>query len=910
MFAGVFSFSMAVLISALVGSQTAERIRNRQSLALQDVAVQMARTLDQALYERFNDIHILATLDAMKDPRASLHSKRALLEKLQASFPEYAWIGITDIQGKVLASTKGMLEGADVSKRPWFSQGLKSPWLGDVHDAVLLAKLLPNIDNEPKRFYDVTAPLIDEKGVTVGVIGAHVSWSWAKTVRDQILANAKNLGPTELFIVGRGGEVLLAREGSAEEAKAIFTTFNALLSKAAGSIDFVSPGSGGKEYLVGAAKTGTDTSRPSLEWNIFMRQPLEIALAPAVLQEQRILMLGGCLGLFFAIVAGFLGNRFIRPFGDLAQAARRFKEGKDPDWPVFDTVGYNSIEEAADLSFALKDLLQSVEAQRGQLLRFNESLQTQVEERTQALLLANQKLKSSELQVRSIMQTAIDAIIATDETGAIISWNQGAAAIFGYSEEEMIGKSVNLIVPERFRAMHDAGMKRVVQTGESRLVGQRLELPGLKRDGTEFDTELSLASWTSGDRRFFTAVLRDITERKRTEKALIAAREQAESAAAAKSQFLAQMSHEIRTPLNGVIGMTHMLMDTQLNETQKEYARIVLDSSEGLLGIINDVLDFSKVDAGKMELESVRFEPVRLIHDTEKAFLITASKKGITLKTDWQTENQEALLGDPGRIRQVLTNLLGNAIKFTTVGGVTLRASIKKAADSKIARLRIEVSDTGIGMSAESLARMFQAFSQADSSMSRKYGGTGLGLSISKKLVELMKGEIGVDSQEGKGSTFWFELPLPLAPTLQSQGAEEQLITVGSRAARILVAEDNTVNLRIALSMLQKAGYKPQGVGNGKEVLAALATAQYDLILMDCQMPELDGYSATRQIRATDSAYKQIPIIAMTANAVQGSEEECLAAGMNAYVSKPVKLHELVRMIELHLPASGKTGAA
>jgi PAS domain S-box-containing protein len=870
----------------------------------------MARTLDQALNERFNDIHILATLDSIKDPRASLNSKRALLEKLQEGFPEYAWIGVTDLKGKVLVSTKGMLEGADVSKRPWFSQGLKAPWLGDVHDAVLLAKLLPNIDNEPKRFYDVTAPLVDEKGVTVGVIGAHVSWSWAKTVRDQILANAKNLGPTELFIVGRGGEVLLAREGSAEEAKAIFTTFNSLSPKTSGSIDFVSPGSAGKEYLVGAAKTGTDANRPSLEWNIFMRQPLEIALAPAVLQEQRILMLGGCLGLFFAIVAGSLGNRFIRPFGDLAQAARRFKEGKDPDWPVFDTVGYNSIEEAADLSFALKDLLQSVEAQRGQLLRFNESLQSQVEERTQALLLANQKLKSSELQVRSIMQTAIDAIIATDETGAIISWNQGAAAIFGYSEEEVIGKSVNLIVPERFRAMHDAGMKRVVQSGESRLVGQRLELPGLKRDGTEFPTELSLASWTSGDRRYFTAVLRDITERKRTEKALIAAREQAESAAAAKSQFLAQMSHEIRTPLNGVIGMTHMLMDTPLNETQKEYARIVLDSSEGLLGIINDVLDFSKVDAGKMELEAVRFEPVRLMHDTEKAFLVTASKKGITLKTVWQTENQDALLGDPGRIRQVLTNLLGNAIKFTTVGGVTLRASIKKSTDSKIARLRIEVSDTGIGMSKESLARMFQAFSQADSSMSRKYGGTGLGLSISKKLVELMKGEIGVESEEGKGSTFWFELPLPLAPVIQTKAPEEQLITVGSRAARILVAEDNTVNLRIALSMLQKAGYKPQGVGNGKEVLAALATTQYDLILMDCQMPELDGYAATRQIRATDSAYKQIPIIAMTANAVQGSEEECLAAGMNAYVSKPVKLHELVRMIELHLPASGTTGAA
>ncbi len=749
------------------------------------------------------------------------------------------------------------------------------------------------------------------------------------------------------------------------------------------------------------------------------------------------------------------------------------------------------------------------------------------------------RLRDSESRALAVVETAADGILTIDCHGIIESSNGAAEQMFGYRADELIGRNVSVLMPSPDRERHDGYLDHYIRTGETKIIGIGREVQGLRRDGTVFPLALSVSEMCVGGQRAFTGIVRDLTSQKRQEEQLlrsrqelktrnlelVQARDEALEGARIKSEFLATMSHEIRTPMNGVIGMTSLLLDTDLKAEQHEYAETIRSSGEHLLTIINDILDFSKIEAGKFDLEMVSFDLRMLIEDVAELLAEQAQRKSIELACLIRAGVPSTVQGDPSRLRQVLTNLIGNAVKFTHEGEIVLEVEIvseefgvkghEKEVGSVMSgeqvdslsdgsplsshsslstTLRFSVRDTGIGIGPEGCARLFHAFSQVDGSTSRRYGGTGLGLAISKQLVELMGGEIGVDSKPGSGSTFWFTIPflasgageqaiiipvphleghriclvddhltnlkilehyarewglhsataqngamalhmlkeaalqgtpfelaiidlqmpdmdgmelartikrdatlagirlvmltsiglrgeaatareagisayltkpvrrtqlqqclatvLGLAPSpcmldltgqasdvLRGEESPERnasaalpssspLVTVHSlreavsrTKARLLLAEDNAVNQKVAVRMLQKLGYQVDVVGNGMEAIAALKRFPYAAVLMDCQMPVLNGYEATREIRETEDGSRQglegvspqgsgfmsrVPIIAMTANAMKGDKELCLATGMDDYIAKPFTLEELDRVLRRWVPASGE----
>ncbi len=679
--------------------------------------------------------------------------------------------------------------------------------------------------------------------------------------------------------------------------------------------------------------------------------------------------------------------------------------------------------------------------------------------------LVEKVLMESEEIFRMISISAQDAIIIIDSSGLVTHWNPAAEKILGYSEIEILGETLeNTLVPPACRETYNSILSSWQKTGECDATGKCNEIIVLRKDGREINVEMSLSSVKLQEQWHAIGIIRDITERKsmevllkkqteeliNTNQLLLQAKEDAEIANRTKSQFVANMSHEIRTPMNGVIGMTSLLLNTDLTSEQIEYAETIRKSADALLLIINDILDFSKIEAGKISLEPSDFSIIELMEDTSDLLALKAHEKNIEFNYFIYRDVPNYITGDHGKVRQILINLCNNAIKFTEKGEVMVRIIREEEEENKIT-IKFIVSDTGIGIGKEQMSHLFKPFSQVDGSTTRRYGGTGLGLVISKKLAEMMGGTIGVESKEGAGSTFWFtavfektiqpeeefiaiteelkkyriliiddnetnrfilkeylkvwgcrfdeapggiqalvkfyqacesndpfeiallDMQMPemdgltlarqikMSPQLkgtilllltsmdrrfdllnqepvfdaclnkpikqsnllntlltiigkqrlqkeeilQDKGVkvkiEEQ--AAGKNKYHVLVVEDNYINQKVALRILSKLGYSADSVGNGKEAIKALEMVPYDVVLMDIQMPEMNGFEATEIIRNSASRVlnHHIPVIAMTAHSMKGDREKCIKAGMNNYIAKPVKLDEVAQILEKEL---------
>ncbi len=491
----------------------------------------------------------------------------------------------------------------------------------------------------------------------------------------------------------------------------------------------------------------------------------------------------------------------------------------------------------------------------------------------------------------TVVRELCDGILVVDTRGRVVDVNVAARDILGLAGSFVQDLGVREVL---------AGFPRLLALVEATGVGGGSQTVELETSGglRSFDVQISELRENGRDIAGHLVVLRDVTD-------YLAATAAARAAAVAKSQFLANMSHEIRTPMNGVLGHAQHLAQLSLGPEQRSVVEDILRSGETLLHVIDDVLDFSKLEAGRLRLDPAPFDPRALAQDLRSLLGPRAAEAGIALEMVVEDDVPAWLLGDAGRIRQVLINLGGNAVKFTKQGSVTVRVRCDAVRDG-VAGVRFEVSDTGIGIPASAFESIFDAFTQADASTTRRFGGTGLGLAISRDLVRCMGGELGVASEEGRGSSFWFVVPLPTcgAPAAAEATRTERSAAcpARSRPVRVLAAEDNVINQRVMVRLLEQLGCQVDLANDGAEAVERVSSGAYDLVLMDCQMPVLDGFDATHRIRVQGGTAARIPIIAVTAHALAGDRERCLAGGMDDYLTKPLRLDDLQRVLARWVP--------
>jgi PAS domain S-box-containing protein len=511
------------------------------------------------------------------------------------------------------------------------------------------------------------------------------------------------------------------------------------------------------------------------------------------------------------------------------------------------------------------------------------------------------RLRRNEVFYRSLWETAHDAILITGPGGRIEYANPAAYAVFDRPAEQFAGTPITQLLANDTQPAQTDEFRRYLEGGLATREWTAAELSFSAGNGAAFPAEVSVDEMTVDGRRACLLFVRNITARKQTEQALVAARISAEAASRAKVQFLANMTHEIRTPMNGIVGMAEILQHEPLNATTLGHVEKIRRSGRALLGVIDDVLDFSKIETGTLDMERTVFDLPKVIQNVRDLYEESARAKHIELQWEVSRLLPPLVFGDPSRLRQMLSNLLANAVKFTDSGHIKLLATPEGAE-----QVRFEVHDTGIGIPAEKQKMIFDAFAQGDGSGTRRFGGAGLGLTITRQIVLLMGGKIGVDSEPGKGSQFWFTIPLPRSaqralPTMTDTPPTTATAKRTFKGKRLLLVEDDETNAEIATILLGLLGLDIVHAVNGALAVDAYRESAFDVVFMDCQMPVMDGLEATRQIRAIEERQglggRHTPIVALTAHSFAGYRDECIAAGMDDYMTKPVSTENFREML-------------
>ncbi len=926
-----------------------EKARENALLLAQSLATQQEQitTAARTMLSTLAQLRVVQRLDA--------RACNALFRDLHRQYPFYSVILAVRPDGKAFAASKPFQPGSiDLSDRKHVKDAIR------MRDFSVGEYIRGRISNKVSLNFTYPVLNADQKLIAIVIAGFDLR-EYARFVSRASLHEEYSVAITDW----RGVRLFRWPEGNDATApgKAIARGPFTQISSASEQGFLEGPGQDGVVRIYAFRQLRLRADLPPYLYMI-VGAPSDRILHRADMQMIRNLSILGIAAAIAMYLAWLFGNLVIvRPINRLVAATHLFAEGE-----MGTRTGLSHTpDEIGRLAGAFDDMASLVETKSLDRKRAEErlseayaELEVRVEERTAELSTANEALtvevtghkrteealRESEIKYRRIFESLEDLYYQTDEQGIIRVLSSSSLRLAGWTPEELIGRPATDVY------LDPGGRETLLSLLLKERYVKDYELQLKRKDGSTLHVSAGaqLLLDEQGRPAGVAGILRDISERKAAEErirqtnvqlaeATGRAKEmalQAENANRAKSEFLANMSHEIRTPLNGVIGMTGLLLDTDLAPEQRDYAEIARKSGETLLSLINDILDFSKIEARKLDLEMLDFDLRTTVEETTEMLAVKAGERGLDLVSVIDPEVPPVLRGDPGRLRQILTNLGSNAIKFTHEGEVAIRVSVAEKTDARV-NLRFEVRDTGIGIPKEKLTTLFSPFTQVDGSTTRKYGGTGLGLSISKQLAELMGGRIGVESEEGKGSTFWFSAVLDRQPEgrdsleagdfagtrvpVVDDDAASRPATVtlrqrhreaggplsappgraGSRVhARLLVTEDNVTNQLVAVKMLEKLGYRADVAANGGEALAALRGIPYDLVFMDCQMPEMDGFEATRLIRdgAAGAGRASVPIIAMTARAMQGDRERCLGAGMNDYVSKPVDPAALAKALE------------
>jgi len=983
---GVAGIVFGSLLIGVLQARTEAREIDAVQQSLERTAHRVADRLTSDVSARQHELVLISDLlrvKAVDDPR----ELRATLDDLARRESTYAWIGFADVDGHVLASSQGVLQGRNVSARPWFVNALKSPYFGDPHEAVMLAKELPSQPGgEPLRFVDVALPVQGAASKPVGVLGAHLYWHWVKDVIQAALVDERKAHPIEVLVAERDGTLIVKRDTES--------------SKTLGDLK--------------AAKTPMllATARSeALAWTIVVRAPRDQALASMYADRRILVLITLVLSALFSWLSWAVAGRIARPLERLAEQAASLR-GDHLRSPQFQ-VGRGT-RETEELAAVMTDLVTDLQGQAAQLALF--------------------------------IEHAPAALAMFDRHMQVIAVSQRWLSDFQISRKDLDSLTLgNLLsrMPAGWKSMFDRALQGAHQSlqeeasrmpdGSVRLLAGELR-PWFGPDGSvggvlQFVEDITAARQAQDDIAKLNA---NLSEQVATQTAeLREAKSLAEEATRAKSAFLASMSHEIRTPMNGVIGLTHLLQRTDLDSQQADYVKKLAASGHHLLGIINNILDLSKIEADKLALDHVSFDLEDVLENMASLFFQQAHAKGLELVIDVPKGVPTALVGDPLRVGQILINYVSNAIKFSDHGSIVVRVMQVRRIGAEL--IRFEVEDSGAGLSAEQISHLFANFEQV-SARARRSGGTGLGLAISRRLAELMGGQTGVTSDPGAGSSFWFEMPLHRDPdVVDSEGSrrlQRKVLLLGgthdarkatasiaerlgcavvvaavdadalqaldsqpdidavlvderdlerdsnfaalvhatrpsldlfllcsdpeagdkrSRAlsagyrsviakpllprtlrcalisdetgkpaepsrcdepssagsagssslshAQVLLVEDNPINRLVAVELLKAHGVNVTTAEDGELGLEKVRQQAFDLVLMDVQMPRLDGLEATRLIRRMPGL-QDLPIIAMTANAFDSDRDSCLAAGMTDYISKPIEPTALESIIQ------------